>query len=227
MAHVGAFHTGETEFWVRYPYFVLLNAVAALISTATSDALRMRLAGRWGLVAAAAACVFVVALLLTPVVWVAAGLFLNGSWRVTRIAELLPQVLPISALFVPLQIGLERRPEPVPAAEARPNLEGAALLNRLPPRLREAELYAVEAEDHYLRLHTSRGSTLVMMRLADALEELKSFDGAQTHRSWWVARHAVESAVRGRGRAVLKLKGGIEASVSRTFSPHLRAAGWY
>src|SRR5258708_5237804 len=38
-------------------------------------------------------------------------------------------------------------------------------LERLPLKLRGAEVWAVEAEDHYLRLHTSRGQDLILMRL--------------------------------------------------------------
>ncbi|MGH6783457.1 MAG: hypothetical protein ACREBP_02415, partial [Sphingomicrobium sp.] len=42
------------------------------------------------------------------------------------------------------------------------------LLLRLPKRLGE-EIVALEAEDHYLRVHTALGSDLVLMRLSDAI----------------------------------------------------------
>jgi DNA-binding LytR/AlgR family response regulator len=100
-------------------------------------------------------------------------------------------------------------------------------LERLPLRLRGAELYAIEAEDHYLRLHTSRGQDLILMRLGDAVGELEGLEGAQAHRSWWVARCAIADVRRGDGRAVLTLKDGTEVPVSRTYSRQLRAAGWY
>jgi uncharacterized membrane protein YfbV (UPF0208 family) len=100
-------------------------------------------------------------------------------------------------------------------------------LERLPPRLRGAELHAVQAEDHYLRIHTSRGSDLILLRLADAIAELEGLDGAQTHRSWWVAKAAVQDVRRGDGRAVLLLPAGVEAPVSRSFAPTLRDQGWY
>lgn len=100
-------------------------------------------------------------------------------------------------------------------------------LERLPPRLRGADLYAIEAQDHYLRLHTSRGQDLILMRLGDAIDELQGLEGAQVHRSWWVARAAVEDVRRGDGRAVLTLTGSVEVPVSRTYSRQLRSAGWY
>jgi len=65
------------------------------------------------------------------------------------------------------------------------------------------------------------------MRLADAIVELEGLEGAQTHRSWWVARAAVTSVERADGRAVLTLKDGAEAPVSRGYARALRAAGWF
>ena len=113
------------------------------------------------------------------------------------------------------------------ATAAPPAAEPPRFLERLPVRLRDAEIYAVQAEDHYLRVHTSKGSDLILMRLTDAVVELDGIEGAQTHRSWWVARAALADARRGDGRAVLKLKDGTEAPVSRTYARELRDAGWF
>lgn len=65
------------------------------------------------------------------------------------------------------------------------------------------------------------------MRLSDAIAELEGLEGAQTHRSWWVARDAIVDVERGDGRAVLKLKSGIEVPVSRTHARLLRQATWW
>ena len=99
-------------------------------------------------------------------------------------------------------------------------------LDRLPLKLRGGELWAVEAEDHYLRLHTSKGQDLILMRLADAIAELKGIEGAQVHRSWWVARDAIAEAERGDGRATLTLKDGAQVPVSRTYAKLLREKRW-
>jgi hypothetical protein len=99
-------------------------------------------------------------------------------------------------------------------------------LERIPLKLRGGELWAVEAEDHYLRLHTSKGQDLILMRLADAVDELDGIDGAQVHRSWWVARDAIADARRGDGRATLTLKDGSEVPVSRPYARMLRDRNW-
>jgi DNA-binding LytR/AlgR family response regulator len=96
----------------------------------------------------------------------------------------------------------------------------------LDPALRGAEVYAVASEDHYLRVYTSVGSALILMRLSDAIAELDGIEGAQVHRSWWVARNAVEGVRREDRRTLLILKGGAVAPVSRPNVMALRAAGW-
>lgn len=112
---------------------------------------------------------------------------------------------------------------PLSGAPAAP----VRFMERLPPKLKGAVIYAISAEDHYLKLHTSKGTDLILMRLSDAITELEGLEGAQTHRSWWVARDAVESARREGDRMVLITKGGVEAPVSRPNVRPLREAGWF
>ena len=108
-------------------------------------------------------------------------------------------------------------------AIARPEIR---FLDRLPPAL-GTELLALEMEDHYVRAHTPLGSELVLLRMRDAVAELEGLDGAQVHRSWWVARGAVED-VRREGRNVrLVLEHGLEAPVSRANVQVLKDAGWF
>ncbi|WP_298336689.1 LytTR family DNA-binding domain-containing protein [uncultured Erythrobacter sp.] len=89
-------------------------------------------------------------------------------------------------------------------------------LRRLAPKFREAELYAVSAEDHYLRVHTDLGDELILMRLLDALEELGPVQGVQAHRSWWVAENGVAAAASAGGKHSLILKSGVALPVARS-----------
>lgn len=57
--------------------------------------------------------------------------------------------------------------------------------------LQPADLLAVEAEDHYVRVHSLRGKELIYYRFRDALDDLNSWDGLQTHRSVWVRRTSI------------------------------------
>lgn len=117
-----------------------------------------------------------------------------------------------------------KKPDPEPAVPGVP--PSAAFTDRLPIRLRAAEIWAVSSEDHYLRVHTSAGQELILMRFADAMRELAGVDGQQTHRSWWVAKQGLADVVKGDGKLVLKLKSGVDAPVSRTYAPAVKQAGW-
>lgn len=99
-------------------------------------------------------------------------------------------------------------------------------LARLPDKLDGAVIYSVKAEDHYLSVHTSKGSALILSRLSDAIAELDGIEGAQVHRSWWVARDAIASVRRTRNAVSLELRGGVVAPVSRSNVKALRASGW-
>ena len=114
-------------------------------------------------------------------------------------------------------------PEPVlsPSVAPPPN----PLLDQLPAELGSA-IIALEMEDHYLRVHTALGSALVLMRLRDGIALLGDMEGMQVHRSWWVARGAVEDVVRDGRNIRLKLARGIEAPVARAQVAALREARW-
>lgn len=97
-------------------------------------------------------------------------------------------------------------------------------LDRLPPELGR-DLVHLQMADHYVEAFTTAGSTLVLMRFADAIAELDGADGLRVHRSHWVARGHVVGAARRNGRQVLCLTGGREAPVSRGYLADVRAAG--
>jgi hypothetical protein len=110
---------------------------------------------------------------------------------------------------------------PAPAYAPPPN----PLLDQLPAELGSA-IIALEMEDHYVRVHTALGSALVLMRMRDATALLGDLEGMQVHRSWWVARGAVEDVLRDGRNVRLVLARGIEAPVARAQVAVLRDARW-
>lgn len=164
---------------------------------------------------------------ITVLVWAYTAMLSPMRLRLEQMPSFFLGVLVISAAMTAVMMLVSQpgrvthaRGDGAPAAPVR-------FLERLPAKLKGARLYAVSAEDHYLRLHTSKGSDLILMRLADAIAELDGLEGAQTHRSWWVAKDAVESARREGDRVTLMLPGGVQAPVSRPNVRVLREAGWF
>ena len=117
----------------------------------------------------------------------------------------------------------EDAPQPVPIPDPP---AGPRFFERLPPEL-GADLLALEMEDHYVRAHTAKGSTLVLLRMRDAVAELDGIEGEQVHRSWWVARGAVADVERDGRNLRLVLDNGIAAPVSRANVSLLKERGWF
>ena len=229
LAVSGAFGTGEAPFALRLGYWLLALGLGGAIGVGVAQLFSRRdwLEGpAWRVIAA---MTLAISLPLTLVTWALTALLFGRPLRWEQLLDLALPVVIVTAAVTALNILLGRRPPmthaSTPDATAAPT--PARFLDRLPPKLRGAELHAVQAEDHYLRLHTSRGSDLILLRLADAIAELEGVEGAQTHRSWWVAREAVTDARRSEGRAALLLANGVEAPVSRTYARALREAGWF
>ncbi len=226
LALSGAMQTDAMPLSSRLLFWVPLMMAGAPLGHAAS-ALVMRIpsaaASRWvlGVLLSVA-----IAAPITFVIWAYSNAFFAAEIHLPALPSLFVSALVISAPMSAIMIAVNLPGRVTHAAPAQSTAQ-ARFLERLPPKLRGAVLYAVSAEDHYLRLHTSKGSDLILMRLADAIGELAGIEGAQTHRSWWVARDALENTRREGERVVLVLKGGIEAPVSRPNLRPLRAAGWF
>lgn len=155
--------------------------------------------------------------------------------RIAFTPELYLLVLVITLPLVAVQHGLwvlrTSRRTPAPAIAPQPAAPPPSppprprLLDRLPGRLGD-DLHCLQMEDHYVRVHMSAGSEMILMRLRDAIAELDGLDGLQVHRSWWVARTAVASWRRDGKAVTLTLANGLDVPVARDRLPEVRAAGW-
>jgi len=215
LAWLGPFGTyGDLTPAERYGYWIVLTVLMWLQCAAAYAMLRLwdtlaRLPdwARGGLAALAGAVP------TTFEVAYAEGLLRVGGVLTPRsLVETYASVAVIAVgVFVPLVLLNRPRRTASPAPEAAPS--------RLPP-----DVIALSAEDHYLRVFTRRGSSLIHHRFSDAVRELGEA-GVQVHRSWWVARGAVQGVERDGERRILVLPGGLRAPVSRTYLLAARRAG--
>ncbi len=226
LSFVGAFGSYGLPFYQRAPYMIAVAWVGALIGTVS-----FRLATRFawtqghrylqGVVGG-----LMMTLPMSLIVW-GATYALPGNGAAFSI---LPNYVLNSAIMCQAMtlfaVMMNRNAHLIATAAQSADKGPPKFLDRLPLKLRGGEVWAVEAEDHYLRLHTSKGQDLILLRLADAVDELDGIEGAQVHRSWWVARDAITDAKRGDGRATLTLKDGSEVPVSRTYAKLIRELGW-
>ncbi|HLZ74346.1 LytTR family DNA-binding domain-containing protein [Phenylobacterium sp.] len=225
LAYAEAFGSARLSIPVRYAYWFGLMFVGWLWGVSVANFFFGKIRRPQRLWLRILISSLVISIPYSVVVGVASSLTRGSSAyyvSAAGMAEILFTTLLISAVMILLNVLVARQAGGVTSASAQP----PKFLERLPAKLNGAEVWAVEAEDHYLRLHTSQGQDLILMRLSDAVAELQGIEGAQVHRSWWVARSAIAEAVRGDGRATLTLRDGAEVPVSRTYARLLRQSGW-
>jgi hypothetical protein len=151
--------------------------------------------------------------------WLVAGLAFERWFLAPRFRQAV-SVTP--GLGAPLTAASAAEPAP-----QQPTLDPArdAFLDKLPRRIGRNVL-ALEASDHYVRVHTDLGEALIFARFSDAMEVLAGLDGVRVHRSFWVRRTAVNS-VRPHGKGlVLTLSNGRQIPVSQAYKEITRQAGF-
>lgn len=99
-----------------------------------------------------------------------------------------------------------------------------AILDRIPLEKRGA-LVALSVEDHYVRVRTTKGEHMILMRLSDAIRETAPAPGLRVHRSHWVATDQVTTARRDGDRAILSMTTGDDIPVSRSHIQAVKEAG--
>lgn len=100
-----------------------------------------------------------------------------------------------------------------PPRAIRQDLPRPAFLERFDPPLK-GQVFAVQAQEHYVRVVTSEGGLCTLYRFGDALRELEGLAGLQVHRSFWVADAGVAALKNGRRGMRIVLRNGEQVPVS-------------
>ncbi len=217
LSTAGAFDTEAARFWPRLGYWMCIAAVSIVTLEGAHRLLAARLhrASEWRLRASG---LVLLVLPLTAIAVLGCKLLFGGWPSIGGFGHLLPgmTVILTSLQFVLVAFASSE------ATEACVDMrQPEALAELLPLPLRGARLDALEAEDHYVRVHTSAGQALIRMRFSDAVAAVSARQGVQPHRSWWVAQESVVAMRSEGGRAVLTLVGGQQVPVSRRARPLL------
>ncbi len=228
-ALIGPFGSYAVPMWMRLAFWVptmMLGALAGALVTRVLDrwpALERHLPLRLLIMSTA------VTGAMTAVVMIFSRIVF-GSFAAEFSLTLVFYVWLITIVMTAIANLAFERNKRVAAAATRPQPPGEtplpALDARLPAPLRGRTILALQAEDHYVRVHTDAGSDLILMRLSDASREMGGIPGARTHRSWWVRKDAVKSASRREGKMTLILTNALEVPVSRGYASELKEAGW-
>ena len=104
-----------------------------------------------------------------------------------------------------------------------PNPTHSKFFDRIPLELGKNLLH-LSSQDHYVEATTDRGSTLVLLRFSDAIDELDPDLGMRIHRAYWVSFAAINKTRREDGKLLIETADGKTFPVSRTYIKDVRTA---
>jgi hypothetical protein len=87
-------------------------------------------------------------------------------------------------------------------------------LDRLPETVSIADVIAVKAEQHYIKVYTTDKSFMTLYRFSDAVSELARETGQQVHRSYWIRTDAIQAIKRIKRKYSAELSTGMLVPVS-------------
>jgi hypothetical protein len=96
------------------------------------------------------------------------------------------------------------------------DIPGENFINRLPKNIGQ-NLICISMEDHYLLAYTDLGNHMMLMRMKDAMIELKEYPGFQVHRSYWIASEHVSHSIKNLRKNILVMSNDMEIPVSRKY----------
>ncbi len=241
MTITGALGTGQAPLTTRFAFWIIVMESGALIAMGVEVGVQA-----WGLLkpfpwAQGGVIAFGIALPLTLIVAAMRSIMFDLPMITSgQLVIMFGYVFFVSLIMVAIGILASRMQGVsgiIPDDDAQ-NTQDAPVLpepdteienrfcERLPIPLKSAVIYAVQSEDHYLRVYTEMGEAMILHRLSDAIAELSQFEGRQVHRSWWVAKDAIQSVKKAEGKTELVLVNGLVVPISRSTVPQLRKEGW-
>lgn len=218
----GALSTFKLIMPLRLGYWTITTLTAAASLVAASRMQNRLLVHAW---LRTLTSIMVAAVPTTIIAGAGAILFFPAPPSVQTLLNFYPAALVLNALLLALLRLTQQREVRVDATPAskRDDSVPPDVASKLPPRLARSRLVVVEAQDHYSRVVTRDGEALVYMRFGDALAALEHSDGTRVHRSWWVARSAIDKMKFASGRGELQLVDGKLVPVSRRFASEAKA----
>jgi len=224
MTALGPYRTLDVPTPLRAAYWLAAVIGAGLLGIGLDALLGPKLRGFWLRVGVVS---LTMTLPVTLYIYALNAMMLDLPRRWWLLPQLAGQVFIVALLIMALRGLAWRRVVETRTVIAPPLPEAERTFRlRLSAKRRSAKLIALEAEDHYVRVHTEAGSELLLMRFSEAVEELAQAHGYRLHRSWWAAAEAVEAVRWKRGGGEARLAGGIVAPVSRSCASTLKQAGW-
>ncbi len=122
--------------------------------------------------------------------------------------------LPIVALYLTTQLFLfVQYKDKLCYHTYRKRMQRADFIAVIDPE-KKGRILVLTAQDHYVEITSTNGKKLVRMRMREAIAQMQDQDGLSVHRSYWVAKDAIQSLQKSEGKHFLLLINGDKIPVS-------------
>jgi len=115
---------------------------------------------------------------------------------------------------------IDWRAPTAPAAVAAPRQ--TRFHKRLPPELGH-DIISFTVQDHYVEVTTTQGREMILLRFADALDEVGDDLGLRVHRSHWIAAAHIVRIEKSGNRQMAVLTDGRSLPISATYLTRVKA----
>lgn len=225
-AATGPFGTYESQtFGERFAYWGLVAIISSVMGSVFFK-LATQTCGKTRPILCDLALTGMMVLFFSPILWLLTSAFFSS---VTRAEDISFTRLAVYVAVVTACIAVIRRT--VPGIETvgyfgtKSEAETLPRLHRRLPDGFDGSILRLTVRDHFVDVVSTRGTDTIRSRFGDAIDEMDGVEGFCTHRSHWVARHAIVGAQRNGPKINLRLINGDLVPVSRKYRPDLEEAG--
>lgn len=129
---------------------------------------------------------------------------------------LVPYCVPIVLIVAWLYELSATRIEPVSVSQRHVSDTSSAVWKKLPPEIGR-DIVHIQAQDHYVRVTTTTGSTLILMTMNETEAVFAKHGVIRVHRSWCVRLAHVQALKRRNGQAFASMITGDEIPIGRVY----------
>ncbi|WP_406649852.1 LytTR family DNA-binding domain-containing protein [Aliisedimentitalea scapharcae] len=147
-------------------------------------------------------------------------IFLSEVVAVAPMCLAVSLVVTLILRYAALPKAAEQLRKPSDSEEAGPPLN--SLIPSIPPSLGN-DIIRMHAQDHYVQIVTTKGSSLLTEQFGDCVEKLRKLDGMQCHRSHWICLGHARDVTRKGSSYTCTLSNGDQIPVSRRRYSELKA----
>lgn len=149
---------------------------------------------------------------------------MSGHFRGAMSTEFAAEKLPVNIILTlvletfyitfvsPIALHFDGRPKPRPLSYAKNTCTTLTVAGKI---FECDQLVSVSSQDHYVKVKSDDGETLLRARLSDLIPQLDCQDGIQPHRSHWVSRRSVVEIASQSGKNILILHDGSKIPIAR------------